>query len=578
MSTVPAQELDFSKLPRYEPRRFLDESADLGQKEQVVSFYRSLLGRPVASREELEAWIRDRSELEAALEEYSTILYIRMTCQTDDEQRAGDYRWFIETIVPAVRPLTDQLNLKYLGLRNVLALDARVYAIYDRNVKSDAELFNEANIPLQTAEALLSQEYQALSGGLTVSFQGQELTLPQMSKYLFETDRVVREDAWKGIARRRFTEKDKFDDLFDRMRRVRESIARNAGFTGFTDYQFRVYHRFDYTSRECKEYHASAEEWIVPLWKAILERRNKELRLPALRPWDLYVDPQGRPPLKPFSKTSELIDGALTVLTRTDAELGKQFSEIARLGLLDLASRKGKAPGGYQSTLTEARKPFIFMNAVGLDSDVRTLLHEAGHAFHALACAHQPIFPYRHAPMEFCEVASMAMELLAEEHLDVFYDRRDLERSHRSHLEDIVQTLVWVATVDAFQHWIYEHPGHSAPERGAAWLAIRQRFGGNFVDWSGLEQFHETAWHRQLHIFEAPFYYIEYAIAQLGALQLWLNAKRDRPAALAAYRRALALGGSRPLPELFTEAGLRFDFSSATIRPLITALKGELGL
>jgi oligoendopeptidase F len=300
------------------------------------------------------------------------------------------------------------------------------------------------------------------------------------------------------------------------------------------------------------------------------------MELDRLRPWDLSVDPLGRDPLEPFEKVSELVRGVSEVFTRTDAVLGQQFAHMDELGLLDLASRKGKAPGGYQSTLAEARKPFIFMNAVGLDRDLRTLLHEGGHAFHAFAAQDEPLLSYRHAPMEFCEVASMGMELLAGDHLEVFYDEDSLARSRREHLEGIITLLPWVATIDGFQHWIYQHPDADAAERRRAWLNVRDRFRGEVVDWTGLDEEHENLWHRQLHIFEVPFYYIEYGIAQLGALQVWVRSREDGARALRDYRDALSLGGSRPLPELFEAAGIRFDFSSDTISPLVKAVSDEL--
>jgi oligoendopeptidase F len=280
--------------------------------------------------------------------------------------------------------------------------------------------------------------------------------------------------------------------------------------------------------------------------------------------------------LKPFEEVNGLIAGCQKIFHRIDGELGKQFSQIARTNLLDLSSRKGKAPGGYQSTLNEARQPFIFMNAVGLDSDVRTLLHEGGHAFHALACAHDPLLDYRHGPMEFNEVASMGMELLADRHLNVFYNLNDANRSRITHLEDILFTLVWVAAIDAFQHWIYENPQHSAGERRNKWVEIHTRFGGAALDWRGLEEEHAYLWHRQLHVFEVPFYYIEYGIAQLGALQLWLHNKKNPKKTLKQYRTALSLGGSKPLPELFKAAGLEFKFSDKIIAPLAKEIEKEL--
>jgi oligoendopeptidase F len=358
----------------------------------------------------------------------------------------------------------------------------------------------------------------------------------------------------------------------------RDQIAKNAQFDNFCRYKFKALHRFDYTPEDCIQFHQTIEQSVVPVWSQILKNRKNQMGLDVLRPWDTAVDPYGRPPLKPFQGVMDLISGCEKIFRQIDEEFGDQFSEMVEAGLLDLASRKGKAPGGYQSTLNEARKPFIFMNAVGIDDDVRTLLHEGGHAFHSLACAHDDLLDYRHGPMEFNEVASMGMELLAMDYLSVFYGKEDVRRSCATHLEDIIFTLVWVATIDAFQHWIYTHPSHDRSQRCNQWLEIRKRFSGGVVDWRGLEEEHAYLWHRQLHIFEAPFYYIEYGIAQLGALQLWLNSKNNWKKTIKQYRSALRFGGSRPLPELFKTAGLQFDFSQKTIAPLVKEVKKKLNL
>jgi len=576
MTTAAQDQLNFDRLPRYQERRFVPESANLTNLEEIHARYDQLLKRDVQSVEELEQWVLDRSELEAALDQQGSILYIRMTCQTDDAARAQSYKDFIQTIVPAVKPLDDQLNKKYLKVLEQFPLDENRYGVYTRAIRTDIDLFVDKNVALQTKVDLLSQEYQALCGAMTVEFEGEERTMPEMGKFLLEPDRGLREKAWRASSQRRLKESKKLDELFDKMLALRDEIAKNAGFDSFRDYKFKSLHRFDYTPQDCKEYHDSVERLVVPLWIQILEKRKNQMKLEGLRPWDASVDPLGRAPLKPFDDVKDLAAGCREVFHRVDEDLGVQFREMADAGLLDLASRKGKAPGGYQSTLSEARRPFIFMNAVGIDGDIWTLLHEGGHAFHALACAHDSLLDYRHGPMEFNEVASMGMELLASRYLSVFYKEEDELRSRTTHLEDIIFTLVWVATIDAFQHWMYENPQHNAAERRAQWLEIRKRFSGGVVDWSGLDDEHAYLWHRQLHIFEAPFYYIEYGIAQLGALQLWLNDKNDGKKALKQYRNGLSLGGSRPLPELFEAAGLRFDFSEKTIAPLVEAVQKEL--
>lgn len=559
----------------YEKRRFVPEDVNWADPEAVKSVYSLLLSRKINSLQELEQWLFDRSELEAALSQTGSILYIRMTCQTDDTKSAQEYKNFIQTIIPAVRPLEHQLNIKYLNDKKCFSFNA-AYQVYNRFIQTEVELFVDKNISLQTEVDLLSQEYQTMCGAMTVFFDGKERTLPEMGKFLLEIDRNLRERAWRETAKRRLKDHKKLDSLFDEMLKRRCQIARNAGFSNFIDYQFRAFHRYDYTPQDCKKYHQTIEEGVVPLWKEILEKRRQQMKLERLRPWDTAVDPLGRPPLKPFEKIEDLYSRCKEIFLKMDAVLGRQFARMVEEHLLDLESRKGKAPGGYQSTLDESRKPFIFMNAVGIDDDVWTLFHEAGHAFHSLACTNQQLLKYRHGPMEFNEVASMGMELLASPYLDYFYNKEEKSRANQAHFEDIVFTLTWVAAIDGFQHWIYEHPNHTNVERKEAWLKIHKRFGGDLVDWDGLEEEHAILWHRQLHIFEYPFYYIEYGIAQLGALQLWLNARRDPKSALNNYRKALALGGSQPLPSLYEEAGIRFDFSAKTIFPLMKEIRSEL--
>ncbi len=568
--------IDLQGIPSYQKRKFVPENVCLSNREEIINLYKKLLIREVRSQEELEAWLEDRSELDAAFDQVGTILYIQMTCQTDHSEKAEAYKEFIQSIIPAVKPFIDQLNKKYLSLCKQFPLNSRYYEIYDQTIQTDVELFRDKNIVLQTKIDLLSQQYQTVCGAMTVEYQGKSRTLAEMGKFLLEPDRTIRETAWRLIAQRRLKDKEALERIFSEMLFARNQIAHNADCPNFSDYQFRVYHRFDYTPLECRQYHQSIKNLVLPLWKTVLERRQKNLGLKELRPWDLQVDPMGHSPLKPFQEVGDLMTKVHQIFLKLDANLGAQFKEMMNLRLLDLASRKGKAPGGYQSTLAEARKPFIFMNAVGIDQDVKTLLHEGGHAFHALAAAGQRLYLYRHAPMEFCEIASMSMELLGEEQLDVFYNDHDIKRSRLNHFEDIIEILIWVALIDAFQFWIYEHPAHSPEERKKVWLTLYQEFNGDGVDWSGIEEEKAYLWHRQLHIFEVPFYYIEYGIAQLGALQLWLNYKKNPQKTLNSYRESLILGGSQGLPELFQTAGIHFDFSEKTIAPLISAVNKEL--
>jgi oligoendopeptidase F len=630
--------LPFGKLRPHRPRKFVPEKIDLGDWSQIAPLFDQLESRAAQckSATDLERWLLDWSELTAALDEESSCRYIAMTCHTDNPDAEKAYLHFVEKIEPQVKPRQFALEKIYvahpqrkklLTFRNDELHESRTagekkrtriarpsrshpsdkrYFVFDRDVKNRVELFRLENVPLETEEAKLSQQYQKLSGSLTVRFRGEEKTLAQMACYLEEPDRSLRQEAWELVAKRRLQEKERFDEIFDRQIKLRQQIARNAGFENYRDYAFRWLGRFDYTPEDCARFHDAVEKEVMPVMRELQAERRAELKLEKLCPWDLAVDSLNRPPLKPFAQVSEMVSRTQKIFDRLDSGLAGGFRQMQELRLLDLENRKGKAPGGYQDTLSEARLPFIFMNAVGLQRDVETILHEAGHAFHALATRGEDLRAYRHAPIEFCEVASMSMELLGNEFIEEFYPSdenevgaarcadcatsarstrvgtpqgsvptSDANRARRVHLEGIVGVFPWIATVDAFQHWIYTHPNHTRAERAAAWLALMDRFGGE-VDWSGCEAARANLWHRQLHIFLHPFYYIEYGIAQLGALQVWANSKRDEAKALSDYKKALALGGSRPLPELFQAAGCKFEFSKKTIKPLTKLLKKEL--
>jgi oligoendopeptidase F len=592
----------FSKLTPYLPRKFVPSDIDLGDWAAVSPLFDALeqRGASLASSQELERWALDCSELLSAIGEEGARRHILMTCQTDDAEREKRFLHFIENIAPRLKPRAFRLAQLFVESPYANSLPKQRYFVLLRSLRNEVDLFREENVPLETELAKLGQQYQKTIGAMTAQFQGREMTLTQMGKFLEEPDRALRQEAWEKSAARRLQDKDKLDDIFDEMLKLRVQCAKNAGFFNYRDYAFKLRERFDYTPDDCFEFHASIEKHIVPLLRDLDRQRAKTMGLgvaarlrnadkfeqrsalhssaaatDVLRPWDLSVDPQNRPPLRPFDEVETLINKTQAIFDQMHPELADGFSLMREHGLLDLQNRKGKAPGGYQSTLDESRVPFIFMNAVGVQRDVVTLLHEAGHAFHALATRDEPLLAYRSAPIEFCEVASMGMELLAFDHISQFYSDADARRARREHLEGIIRTFPWIALVDAFQHWLYTKPAHTREERRTQWGRLMDRF-GSVEDWSGYEQARAHWWHKQLHIFLYPFYYIEYGIAQLGALQLWQTAKNDPRAALQNYRRALALGGSKPLPELFAAAGLKFDFSENTVGALTDAVRKEL--
>lgn len=569
--------LPFGKPTPYKPRSFVPAAADLGNWADIAPLFDSLEARAAEcdTVAQLEKWLLDVGELNAALDQESSCRYIAMTCDTDNAEAEQAYLHFVERIEPQLKPRQFALAKTFLDHPLRGQLSRRRYQVLDRDQQLQVELFRDENVALETEEAKLSQQYQKLSGGLAVQFLGEEKTLVQMGRYLEEPDREVRREAWELVAERRLRERDAFEENFDAMFKFRKQIARNCGFNNYRDFAFKARGRFDYGPAECEAFHTAIEREFVPLLKELQNKRKNQLGLEHLRPWDLAVDPLNRPALRPFETVDQLLDGGQRIFDQVDPNLAGDFRLMRERQVLDLANRKGKAPGGYQCTLSEARLPFIFMNAVGMQRDVETLLHEAGHAFHALATKNEDLYAYRHAPIEFCEVASMSMELLGGEFIEAYYNPADARRARVKHLQGIVDVFPWIATVDAFQHWIYLHPDHTRMERAEAWMGLLDRFGGD-VDWSGHEEARRYSWHRQLHIFIHPFYYVEYGIAQLGALQVWANSKRDRSKAVDDYRAGLTLGGSRPLPELFERAGCKFEFSRKTVGPLAQMVRDEL--
>ncbi len=556
-------------------RRFVPQKIDLGDWDQIEPLFTSLRERTTASAEELERWLLDLSELTACLQEEGSRRHIAKTCHTDDEEIERRHLHFVTEIIPKMKPCLHAIEEKYLASEHRAALDRHRYLVHDRDVQNDITLYREENIPLQVEDSRLKSEHEKVTGAQTVEFRGQTQTMPQMNRFLEETNRTTREEAWCAMAARRLRDADTLSDMFDKMLDLRHRVAINAGFDNFRDYQHRYLARFDYTPADCVAFQQAVEAVVVPGARRLAEERTRLLAVETLRPWDLSVDPLGRPPLRPFETSDELIRGCRAVFEGVSPLLAEKFDVLSRNGLLDLDSRPAKAPGGYQSTLDEIRLPFIFMNAAGTNRDVFTLLHEGGHAFHALATRREPLLAYRQAPIEFCEVASMGMEMMALDTLENFYDAQSAQRARRMQLEMLYWIFPWVAQVDAFQHWLCTHPGHSRDDRRDAWLALDERFIPG-VDWSGHETWRGLRWQAQLHLFHVPFYYIEYGIAQLGAIQLWLSHRENPGRAIENYLSGLALGGSRPLPELFQAAGLTFDLGEKTMRTLFNAVEAEL--
>lgn len=517
------------------------------------------------------AWLAQWSRLGALVLDTYTLLQIAYDLDTADENKRAAAEKFITEIYPQVMIAQQALKQKLVAS----GYDAPEQAVMLRSFRNEIEIYRDENVPLIAQVNQLGLEYQQIMGAMTVIFDGQERTIQQLRPYQLKTDRAVREDAWRAGRERQMQDREKLHDLFDRMLALRHQIATNAGFANYRDYMFRSMGRFDYTPDDCKAFHAAIEEVIVPAAQKRLERRRQQMGLPALRPWDTMVDPLGREPLHPFDDVKTFIDKTARIFKRVDPTLSGYYDTMSAEKLLELDSRKGKAPGAYSTAFITRGQAFIFMNAVGMHDDVQTLLHEAGHSFHTFEMNRLPLLWDRDIPMEIAEVASMAMELLAAPYLDAFYSSDEVSRARLEHLEGTLAFLPYMATVDAFQHWMYENPGHSHAERDAKWAELSGRFTPG-VDWFGLEEERASYWQRQLHIYQVPFYYVEYGIAQVGAWQVWRNSLKDPARALNDYRAALALGYTRPLPELYRTAGATFSLGDkALLSQLVDLLESQ---
>lgn len=570
--------MDQSLKLRAPQRHFLPAVFDM-KWEDIKHYYDLLLERQISSAEELQQWLRDRSELEAALEEDFAWRYIRMTCDTTSEEIKQAFEYFATEIEPNTAEYTNKLNEKLLSNPYTEQLDHDTYFIYLRSLKKQFELFRDENIPLFTSLQLEQQKYGAIAGAMSIHYKDQEYTLEQAANFLKDTDRSVRREVYEKIQERRLQDRQQLDELFDHLVALRTEVAKNAGFANFRDYQFQALGRFDYTPEDCISFHTAIEQEIVPVLRRFSEERKAKLGLDTLQPYDTEVDTSGLPALKPFNNGEELIDKSIRCFTELHPYMGECLRIMKANNLLDLESRKGKAPGGYNYPLAESGAPFIFMNSANAMRDLTTMVHEGGHAIHTFISSGLELNDFKHTPSEVAEVASMSMELISMDHWDVFFsDPEELRRAKEDQLKDVLKTFPWVATIDAFQHWIYTNPEHSAEERGAAWEELFERFGANFTDWSGYPKAKRNLWQKQLHLFEVPFYYIEYAMAQLAAIAVYKNYKENPEKGIENYLSALKLGYTRTIREIYETAGVRFDFSAAYIRELSQFIVKELEL
>lgn len=558
-------------------RHFLPDDLRISSWESIAQFYDDLKNREIGNKAEYLAWVEDLSELEAVVSEDAGWRYIKMTVDTNDKEALARYTAFVQEIQPKIAPYDDIFNKKLINSPFADALNSSGDDIYKKRIQSSIQLFREANIELQAKIAEESQQFGAISGAQSIEVDGEDITMQQASVYLKSLDRQVREDVYRKMTERRLEDRDKLDELFNSLVSLRNQVAKNADQDNYRDYKFIELSRLDYTAEDCLRFHDSIEVAVVPILTKLQTHRKETLGLDTLRPWDGEVDLQGKEALKPFDSGEAMINGTIKLFTKIRPQYGEYLKTMKSMGHLDLESKKGKAPGGYNYPLYESGVPFIFMNSVGSHRDLVTMVHEGGHAIHSFLSRDLKLTAYKHLPSEVAELASMSMELISMEHWDmIFEDAEELKRAKREHIEKLFMILPWVATIDAFQHWIYTHPNHSVDERTNAWLEISDRFSSGVTDYSGFEEAKATAWQKQLHLYEVPFYYVEYAMAQLGAIAVWRNYKQNPEKALDDYEKALQLGYTKSIPEIYETAGISFDFSKEYVSELMDFVSSQL--
>ena len=550
-------------------RDYLPEKIEVSDWQVVESYFHELLSRKIQSVEELKIWLRNRSEIEAFLQEELGWRYIRMSCDTANEEYSTAFNFFVGEIQPKIAPLSHQLDQFLLSNAFLSQLNGRPYEILLRQVKKRVEIFRETNVPLFAELQQKEQEFSSISGAMSIDWEGQEITLQQASNFLEQDDRNKREQVYKKIMARRAMDANRLDDLMNDLLRSRNEIAANADFKDFRDFMFASLGRFDYDANDCIQFHEAVEKFLVPINERIDAHHRKELNLDVLKPWDVSAAVKGKIPLQPFSSTEDAMTKTIACFHEIDPFLGSCMSQMKKANRIDLDSRKGKAPGGYNYPLYETGLPFIFMNSTNSLRDMVTLVHEGGHAVQSIVDRPLELVDFKNLPSEIAELASMSMELISMEHWHHYFEtEQELKMAKRKHLEDVLKGLPWIACVDAFQHWIYTNPNHSVEERTDAWSKTYERFASKSVDWSGVESVKKLLWQKQLHIYEVPFYYIEYGFAQLGAIAMWRNYRLNPSQTINQYLDALKMGYTASIAEVYERAGVRFDFSEDYIREL----------
>ncbi len=537
------------------------------------------LSNEALTPENVADWLVRWSNLQRDVQEADAVLQRAKDADPSDKEAETAYLTFLQEVLPEISRADQKLTEKLLALGGWTPEPQHVQML--RRLKGEAALFREENVPLETEIHTLSNEFNKITGALRATVRGEELPIPQAEKLLLGPDRGLREDAWRAIKAAELSAAPQLDELFLKLLELRRQLAKNAGFDNFRDMIWQGMNRFDYTPEDTQQLHRGVEQFVKPLLEKVYRERREQLGLDRLRPWDTAADPAGREALKPFESTQELEDVSQRIFTALDPELGAQFGAMRAGGYLDLDPRPEKVPGyGYCTYLPVTGTPAIYWSAVGTDMDVRVVMHEGGHAFHFLASGGpQDLIWNQLAPMEFAEVGSQAMELLTLPLLEKpigFYSPEDAARARRNKLETVLRQFISQATGDAFQQWLYAEAPQDVTiaDIDAKWLECSARFEAG-VDWSGLTREHAKGW-QFVHVFAIPLYLIEYSLAWMGALQVWRGALDNPQLALTRYKAALALGNTRPMPELFGAAGARFAFDEGTVGELMGFVEERL--
>jgi oligoendopeptidase F len=558
-------------------RSFLPQDFTITTWDALQPYFETLLQQEINSEAELEKWLANISELEAVISEDACWRQIHMTCDTTNPAYEEAFTFFCMEIEPKMKPYAFELNKKLLACPFTAQLDKAEFFPYLRNVANTVSLYREENVALQAELSILAQQFGVLNSKMSIEVDGKEYTLQQAVRFLQQSDRNLRETVFNKIAARRMQDKDALNELFNKLLALRQQVALNAGFDNYRDYKFKELGRFDYTKEDCFAFHDAVREHILPLQAMLSKHKRTKLGLDVMRPWDADAEPAGTEPLHPFTTGSELAEKAMQVFDQLNPYFKGCLQSMKAQNRLDLESRKGKAPGGYNCPLAETGAPFIFMNAAGTMADVITMMHEGGHAVHSFLAHPLKLSAFKEYPMEIAELASMSMELFTMEHWDIFFNNADeLKRARLEELERVISVLPWIATIDKYQHWLYTNPGHTNLQRETAWMSILNEFSTGITDWTGYEDYRAHIWQKQLHLFEVPFYYIEYGIAQLGAIAMWRQYIQNKDAAITNYMNALSLGYTKTLNELYNTAGIQFNLSPAYVKELGSFVKERL--